>query len=151
MSFKFGCKLTSIHNKGETQSVAKIMVFIKMTMKQSQEKPALSGSEIPATSNSWFLRRGTLDTVIANILSLSMFSKSGKFLSIPQCMLVACSSLEIFVWGFKSILSGSIYLTETRSTIILCSLYINKHWESRQWRTGLTITKIMVVYLSTKP
>lgn len=78
MSFKFGCKLTSIHNKGETQSVAKIMVPIKMKTEQSREKPALSGSEFPVTSNSRLLRRGTdLDAVIANILSLSTFSESG--------------------------------------------------------------------------
>lgn len=47
MSLKLACKSTSIYNQEETQSVAKIMVPIKMKTKQSQKKYALSGSEIP--------------------------------------------------------------------------------------------------------
>lgn len=85
-----------------------------MKTKQSQKKSALSGSEIPVTFNSWFLKRGTdLDAVIANILSLLETSKCRKFLSIPQCMLVACSSVEIVVWGLKPV----------------CSIFLAKTWE----------------------
>lgn len=82
MSLKFGCKFTSNQNKKETQSVANIMMPIKWKLKQMQEMPAISGSEIPVTYNSWFPRRAT-DAIIANILSLPTFSKIGKFLSIP--------------------------------------------------------------------